>query len=201
MEEFIQMGKTDLTPEQSLLLISKTIEETKERFKEHGGVFIFWGTLTVVVFGSQLILSLLELYKFTMLPIYLFPAGAIFTALWVLREYRKNNIPRTIIGSLLQNIGWIIGMNLMIMGFLFSDVLGDAMGPVFIILLALMLIVSGLSIKFTPLIIGGALANLIGLGSFFLERDYHGISLMVASVVGMIIPGIMLNMARRKDHV
>jgi len=201
MEEFLQMGKTDLTPEQSLLLISKTIEETKELFKEHGGVFIFWGTLTVVVFGSQLILSLLELYKFTMLPIYLFPAGAIFTALWVLREYRKNNIPRTIIGSLLQNIGWIIGMNLMIMGFLFSDVLGDAMGPVFIILLALMLIVSGLSIKFTPLIIGGALANLIGLGSFFLERDYHGISLMVASVVGMIIPGIMLNMARRKDHV
>jgi hypothetical protein len=195
------MEKTDLTPEQSLLLITKTIEETKERFKEYGGIFIFWGTLTVVVFGSQLIFSLLELYKFTMLPIYLFPAGAIFTALWVWKEYRKKNLPRTIISNVLQNIGWIIGMNLMIMGFLFSDVLGDAMGPVFIILLALMIIVSGLSIKFRPLILGGALANLIGLGSFFFERDYHGISLMVAAVVGMIIPGIMLNIARRKENV
>jgi hypothetical protein len=183
------------------LLITKTIEETKEQFKEHGGVFIFWGTLTVVVFGSQLILSLLELYKFTMVPIYLFPAGAVFTAIWAWREYKTKNIPRTIIGSLLQNIGWIIGMNLMIMGFLFSDVLGDAMGPVFIILLALMIIVSGLSIKFRPLIIGGALANLIGLGSFFFVRDYHGISLMLAAVVGMILPGILLNIARRKDHV
>jgi hypothetical protein len=195
------MEKADLTPEQSLLLISKTIEETKERFKKHGGVFIFWGTLTVVVFGSQLILSLLELYKFTMIPVYLFPAGAVLTGLWAWRESRKKNTPRTIISSLLQNIGWIIGLNLMFMGFLFSDVLGDALGPVFIILLALLILVSGLSIKFKPLIIGGVLANLIGLGSFFFERDYHGISLMVASVVGMIIPGIMLNMARRKDHV
>jgi len=195
------MEKSELTPEQSLLLISKTIEDTKERFKEHGGIFIFWGSLTVLVFGSQLIFSLLELYQFTMLPIYLFPLGAILTGLYVWREYRRHNIPRTIIGNVLQNIGWVVGMNLMIMGFLFSDVLGDAMGPVFIILLALMIIVSGLSIRFKPLTIGGALANLIGLGSFFFERDYHGISLMVAAVVGMIIPGIMLNIARRKTDV
>ena len=195
------MEKSELTPEQSLLLISKTIEDTKERFKEHGGIFIFWGSLTVLVFGSQLIFSLLELYQFTMLPIYLFPLGAILTGLYVWREYRRHNIPRTIIGNVLQNIGWVVGMNLMIMGFLFSDVLGDAMGPVFIILLALMIIVSGLSIRFKPLTIGGALANLIGLGSFFFERDYHGISLMVAAVVGMIIPGIMLNIARRKSDV
>jgi hypothetical protein len=195
------MEKPHLTPEQSLLLITKTIEDTKERFKEHGGIFIFWGSLTVLVFGSQLVFSLLELYKFTMLPIYLFPLGAIFTGLYAWREYRKHNIPKTIIGNVLQNIGWVVGMNLMVMGFLFSDVLGDAMGPVFIILLALMIIVSGLSIRFKPLTIGGALANLIGLGSFFFERDYHGISLMVAAVVGMIIPGIMLNIARRKDNV
>jgi hypothetical protein len=195
------MGQTDLTPEQSLLLITKTIEETKVRFKEYGGVFIFWGTLTLIVFGSQLILSLLELYKFTMVPVYLFPAGAILTAIWAWKEHRKQNLPKTIIGTVLQNIGWVIGLNLMIMGFLFSDQLGDAIGPVFIILLALMIIVSGLSIKFRPLIIGGVLLNLIGLGSFFLARDYHGFSLMAGAVVGMIIPGILLNIARRRENV
>jgi len=195
------MDKTELTPEQSLLLISKTIEETKERFKEYGSIFIFWGTLMVLVFGSQLVLSLLELYKFTMLPVYLFPLGAVFTAIYAWREHKKKNMPKTVIGNVLQNIGWVIGMNLMIMGFLFSDILGDAMGPVFIILLALMIIVSGLSVKFKPLIIGGALLNLIGLGSFFIDRDYHGISLMLGAVVGMIIPGILLNIARRKNNV
>ena len=195
------MDETNLTPEQSLLLISKTIEETKERFKEYGSVFIFWGALTVIVFGSQLVFSLLELYKFTMVPVYLFPVGAIITGIWAWRDHKKENKPKTFIGNILQNIGWIIGMNLMIMGFLFSDKLGEAIGPVFIILLALMILVSGLSIKFRPLIIGGALLNLIGLGSFLLDSDYHGISLMVGAVVGMIIPGLLLNIARRKDNV
>ena len=195
------MEKTNLTPEESLLLISKTIDETKERFKEYGSVFVFWGTLVIIVFGLQLVLSLLELYKYTMWPVYLFPAGAVITGIWAWRDHRKQNKPKTIIGSILQNIGWIIGMNVAIMGFLFSDQLGEAIGPVFIILLALMIIVSGLSIKFRPLTIGGALMNLIGLGSFVLEPDFHGFSLMLGALVGMIIPGILLNISRKKENV
>ncbi len=191
------MEKTTFTPEESLLLITKTIEETKERFKENGHVLVFWGILMLIVIGSQFILSLLELYKYTMYPVYLYPLGGVYMIyIWV--KERKKNMPKTIIGNILGNIGWIIGMNLMIMGFFFSNQLGEAMGPIFIILLALMIIVSGLAIRFKPLIIGGALMNLIGLASFFLDRDFHGFSMMLAAVVGLIIPGILLNSARRK---
>jgi hypothetical protein len=194
------MEKTTFTPEESLLLITKTIEETKDRFKENGRIFIFWGTLTFIVFGSQLILSLLELYKFTMYPVYLFPLGGIYM-FYIWKEEKKNNKPKTIIGNILGNLGWIVGMNLMIMGFLFSDKLGEAMAPVFLILFALFIIVCGLTIKFKPLTIGGVLVNLIALGSFFLDRDYHGFSMMLGALVGMIIPGILLNIARRKAYV
>ena len=194
------MKKSTLSPEQSLLLISKTIEETKERFKENGHVLVFWGTLMLIVIGSQFILSLLEFYKFTMYPVYLYPlvGGVYMIYIWV---KEKKNMPKTIIGNILVNIGWIVGMNLMIMGFFFSSQLGEAIAPVFLILLALMIIVSGLSIKFKPLTIGGALVNLIGLGSFFLDRDYHGFSMMLGAVVGLIIPGILLNIARRTQNV
>ncbi len=194
------MEKTALTPEESLLLITKTIEETKDRFKENGHIFVFWGTLMLIVIGSQFILSILELYKYTMYPVYLYPLGGVYMIyIWV--KERKKNMPKTIIGNILGNIGWIIGMNLMIMGFFFSNQLGEAMGPIFIILLALMIIVSGLAIRFKPIIIGGALMNLIGLASFFLDRDFHGFSMMLAAVVGLIIPGIILNSARRKENV
>ena len=194
------MEKTTLTPEQSLLLITKTIEETKERFKENGHILVFWGTLTFIVFGSQLILSLLEFYKYTMYPVYLFPFGGIYMFyIWI--KEKKKNLPKTIIGNILGNLGWVVGMNLMIMGFLFSGKLGEAMAPVFLILFALFIIVCGLTIKFKPLTIGGVLVNLIGLGSFFLDRDYHGFSMMLGAVVGLIIPGILLNIARRKENV
>lgn len=195
------MKSSTLTPEESLLLITKTIEETKDRFKEYGSVFVFWGALTIFVFGSQLVLSLLELYRFTMLPVYLFPAGGVVTGIWAWIDHQKNNKPKTFIAGVLQNIGWIIGMNLMVMGFLFSNQLGEAMGPVFIILFALMILVSGLAVKFKPLILGGAITNLIGLASFLIDPNYHGFSLMLGALVGMIIPGLLLNKARRKENV
>jgi hypothetical protein len=194
------MKSSTLTPEASLLLIAKTIEETKERFKENGHIFIFWGCLTVIVFGSQLILSLLEYYKFTMYPVFLFPLGS-FYMIYIWIKEKKKNIPKTVIGNILGNLGWVVGMNLMIMGFLFSNSLGDAMGPVFLVLFALFMIISGLTIRFKPLTIGGLLTNLIGLGSFFIATDYHGISMMLGAVVGLIIPGILLNNAGRKAYV
>jgi hypothetical protein len=194
------MEKANLTPEQSLLLIAKTIGETKERFKENGHIFIFWGALTFIVFGSQLILSLLEFYKFTMYPVYLFPIGGIYM-LYIWIKEKKKNMPKTVIGNILQNLGWVVGMNLLVMGFFFSGKLGEATGPVFLVLLALFIIVCGLSIKFKPLLIGGVITNFIGLGSFFFDMDYHGFSMMLGAVVGLIIPGILLNNARRKENV
>lgn len=195
------MKNSTLTPEESLLLITKTIEDTKERFKENGHVLVFWGVLILIVIGSQFILSLLELYTFTMYPVYLYPlvGGGYMIYIWL--KEKKKNLPKTLIGNILGNIGWVIGMNLMIMGFFFSSQLGEAMAPVFIILLALMSIVSGLSINFKPLTIGGLLVNLIGLSSFFIDRDYHGFGMMLGAVVGLIIPGILLNYARRKENV
>ncbi len=47
------MDENNLTPEESLLLITKTIEETKQRFKENGHIFILWGSITFSVFFLQ----------------------------------------------------------------------------------------------------------------------------------------------------
>lgn len=194
------MENSTLTPEQSLLLISKTIEQTKNRFKESGHIFIYWGTLTVIVFGSQLILSLLELYKFARWPVYLFPLS-IFYMIYIWIKEKKKNRPKTYIGNSLGYLGWAVGINLMIMGFFCWDKLGEAIAPVFIVLFALFILVCGLFIRFKPLIIGGIAVNIIGLGSFFIDRNYHGFSMMLMAVVGLIIPGILLNIARRKNHV
>jgi hypothetical protein len=197
------MDNTTLTPEESLLLITKTIAETKKRFEENGHIIILWGVLTFVVFLSQYVFSLTGLYrKFDIIwTVILFPLGAIYTFIYVRRKVKKNNLPNTIIGRIAETMGWTIGLNLMMLGFLFSRQLGDALAPIFLILLALSIIVIGASIKFKPLFIGGILMNLIGLGSFFVSRDYHGLSMMLGALVGLIIPGILLNKANRKEHV
>lgn len=197
------MIERNFTPEESLLLISKTIEETKQRFQENGHIIILWGSLTFIVVLSQYVLSLLGLHKLfdIMWTSILFPLGAIYTFLYVRKKVKKNNIPKTFLSRILGAMGWLVGVNLMIMGFVFNDQLGKAIAPIFLILLALFIIMIGILIKFKPLTIGGILLNLIGLGTFLVNSDYHGISMMLGSVVGLIIPGILLNNAKKKEYV
>jgi len=91
------MDNTTLTPEESLLLITKTIAETKKRFEENGHIIILWGVLTFVVFLSQYVFSLTGLYrKFDIIwTVILFPLGAIYTFIYVKRKVEKKNIERT----------------------------------------------------------------------------------------------------------
>ena len=192
-----------ITPEESLLLIAKTIEETKQRFKENGHIIILWGAITFTVFLSQYVLVFLGLYKIfdIMWTCILFPLGGIYTFIYFRRKVEKKNIPMTIIGRLIGTMGWVFGFNLMILGFFFGHQLDKAAAPIFLILLALFIIMTGISIKFKPLIIGGIMLNLIGFGTFLVNTDYYGLSMMIGSVVGLIIPGILLNRANKKEHV
>ena len=197
------MDKNNFTPEESLLLISKTIEETKQRFQENGHIIVLWGSLTFLVFFLQYFFELVGLHKkFDIVwTCALFPLGAIYTFIYTRRKIKKNNIPKTVLGITIGAMGWVVGMNLMILGFIFGDHLGNAIAPIFIIFLAMNMIVIGITIKFKPITIGGILLNLIGFGTFLVDPKYYGFCLMLGAVVGLIIPGILLNKDRKKEYV
>jgi hypothetical protein len=96
-------------------------------------------------------------------------------------------------------MGWVFGVNLMILGSVFGHQLDKVMAPIVLILFALFIIMTGISLKFKPLTIGGILLNLIGFGTFLINTDYYGLSMMIGSVVGLIIPGILLNKSRKEN--
>jgi hypothetical protein len=198
-----KMDNKSFTPEESLLLISKTLEETKQRFQENGHIIILWGVLTFTVFFSQYFFELIGWHKnFDIIwTTILFPLGGIYTFIYTRKKVKKNNVPKTLLLRVIYSMGWAMGMNLLVLGMLFSKQLGDAMAPIFIILLALAMIVMGASIRFKPIFFGGLLLNVIGFCTFWLAPEYHGFSLMFASVAGFIIPGILLNRAKMRENV
>ena len=192
-----------MTPEESLLLITSVIEETKQRFQENGHIIILWGTLIFIVMVSQYIFVLLGWYKLFDIAwtCILFPLGGIYTFIYGWKKHKKNNVPRTIIGNLIGTMGWVVSINLATLGFLFKNKFGEALAPVFLILWALFFILTGISIKFKPIIIGGILLNLMGYAAFYINGQYHGLILAAGGVIGMIIPGILLNRANRNERV
>jgi hypothetical protein len=197
------MEKTSFTPEESLLLITKTIEETKERFKENGHILILWGCLIFIVISSQHVLQLFGLHtKFDIAwTNILYSFGVIYTIIYTRREIKKNNIPKTVLGHTIGTMGWVVGMNILILAVFFGNHLGNALASMFLILFAMFITVIGVLIQFKPIAIGGLLLNILGFATFLIHPDYYGYSLMLGAVVGFIIPGILLNKTRRKDHV
>jgi len=195
--------KEEITPEQSLLLIARTIEETKTRFKENGHIMILWGTLTIIVFVSQYIFVQIGWYKLFDIAWtnILFLFGGIYTLLYTWKKLKNKNIPKTIIGRIMTIMSWVFGINLMIIGIFFGHRFGVALGPLFLILFALFIIMIGVSIKFKPITIGGAIMNLMGFAAFYIDPQYHGLLLAAGGVVAMVIPGILLNKAKRKENV
>jgi len=190
-----------LTPEESILLITRTIEDTKNRFRENGHIILLWGFLMFVVTLSQYILLRLELYRIHWYPNFLYPLGAVYTFVYFLKEHKKHNLPRTIIGNIIGALGWLLGANFMILGFFFSQKLGEAIAPVFLIFLALFTFVSGIAIRFRPLIIGGIVLNLTGIATFYFDWIYHLLIMSIGSVIALIIPGILLNRESKKEDV
>ena len=196
------MEKASLTPEESLFLISKTIEETKERFKENGHILILWGSLIFIVIASQYLLELFGLHRkfdiaWTNL---LYSAGVIYTLIYTRKEFKKNS-PVTVLGITVSTMGWFVGLNFFVLAAFFGNHLGNALPSVFLILFAFFLIMIGVLIRFRPILVGGFLLNLMGFATFLVQPEYYGYCLMAGAVVGFIIPGILLNIARRKENV
>ena len=195
------MDKTTLTPEESLLLITKTIQDTKTKFTEKGHQFIFWGVLTIIASLTHFVLAQFELYNFIGYAYLLMPLGAIYAFASERKNKKKNNIPKTIIESILMVQAIILTANFMILGFLFREQLGENIVTVFLIFLALLTILTGVSIKFKPIIIGGISLNLLAFAPYFIDWHYHPLIFTAAAVTGLIIPGILLNKNNRKENV
>lgn len=195
------MDKANLSPEESLSLIAKTIEETKEKFKENGHKFVFWGVLTFIVSLCQFLIIQLDLNIQTGVPALLYLLGGAFVYIYEGKASRKNNMPKTIIGSILFWMATVMGCNLVVLGPFFAPQLGIALVPVFLIFLAFLVILCGVAIKYKPLIIGGIVLNVIAFIPFLIDWQYHFLIMTAGSVIALIIPGILLHIEHKKEHV
>lgn len=197
------MDEKNFTPEESLSIISKTIEETRKKIQDNGHIMILWGCLIFTVIFSQYMLELLGLHKkFDIVwTCILFPLGAIYTFFYARRKTKKNNIPKTVLGITIEAMGWVFGLNVLVLATVFNNQIGNALAPVIMILLAMTIIVIGLSIKYKPLTIGGIILNLLAFGTFWVNPAYYGFNLMFGAIVGLIIPGILLNIAKKRGNV
>jgi hypothetical protein len=194
------MENTEFTPSESLSLIANVIMEAKSRFKDNGFSFIFIGLCSFIASLGQFVLLRLEYYHINYYPYFIMPIAAAVTYFY----YKKKSSTvksKNIIGTLFSIISAIMGINLMISGFFFWGKFGIALVPFMLILFSIWSALTGVIIRNRVFLFSGIVINIIAYLSFFIGREYHPLILSVVSLIGIVVPGIILNYSSKESHV
>jgi len=190
----------ELTPSESLALITSVIMEAKSRFRENGFSFIFLGTCSFVASLAQFLLLKMGYYSINYFPYFILPIAGVITYFYY-KKKRREARSKNILGALFSLLGIILGLNFIVAGFLFWNKFGNALIPFMLVLFSLWPLLTGVAIRNKLFLVIGIVINAIAYGSFYVDHLYHPLVLAIVSLLGIVVPGIIINFFNRESHV
>lgn len=195
----METNEKTLNSQESLEIISNMITKTKMNIRQ--GVFhlIFWGWLIVIC-------SLAEyfLYTFTSLEnpwlVWLLTIPGVFVSL--IYGFVKGNKQK--VYTYAERIYMWVWLAFLLTAIILFVFLGFenrmyAVGPYILILAALATFISGIVIRFRPLVIGGISIWFFALIAFFAGPAISPLAVTAAIITGYLIPGYMLKNHEAKN--
>ncbi|NRB54192.1 MAG: hypothetical protein HRU41_41475 [Saprospiraceae bacterium] len=192
------MNAEQLSPEQSLELITEVIKEAKSRFEENGVIYCMWGA--ILAFAALLQYGLLKSgqEEISYYGYFIVPIGALISWYYYARKKasRKNQVSSNI------SITWgVVSMNLMILGFFFNYVLQENLTPLMLILMGIGTTISGGLIKSRLILFSGLFLNAAGFLCFQLNWLEHPLVLGISAILFILVPGLLLMIKHKGNNV
>jgi hypothetical protein len=183
-----------LLPQESLALIAEAIRKTKENFRENSRFFLLWGWLIAAASLGFFLLRQYTETRFFFLPFpVLATAGIVTTLVWYRRQ-KAVSPTETYLGFFVNRLWLVLGLS-----FIFVVYISVSRGwPPFLytlIVAAIGTMVSGLAMKFRPLVWGGVLFFIAAVAGVYLPDAYLPLLTALAMVGGYLVPGYLLKSA------
>jgi len=180
-----------LSPQESLALITDAIRKTKDNFKDNSSYFLLWGWLIATASFSFFALHQFTAFKFYFLPFpLLVAAGIITTLVWYFK--RKAADPtETYLDYFFSRLWLVLGLGFIVIVFVS---ISQKLPPFLytLVIAAIGTLVSGLAMKFKPLIIGGMLFFSAAIAGVYVPDVYKPLLAGIAIIAGYLIPGYLL---------
>ena len=193
------MKEQEFSPEEGFETIASVIREAKAQFEEDGIIYVGWGLLTAIAAFSQYYLIHNGHLEINYYPYFLMPIGAIATAIYSARKEKKGK--KTHLSRIIGATWAPISISVMVLGFVLGAKLGTVLIPIILLLLSIGLMVSGATIKSDILLYSGVFMNLIGFFSFSLDYTQQPLTMGIASILCVLIPGILLMRNHKQNNV
>jgi hypothetical protein len=184
--------------DQSLRVIRQMIEVSHKRIRNDGILFIVWGWISLITYLlGYLTTEIIHTYQVTLIKrwiMVLLPvAGIIYTVVYLYRRSRK---AVTYISISLRYV-WIslfLGMVLinLIQGNVLHKIVFELQHPIFMVLIAIAIVVTGGILRYKMIIAGGIIFGLLAFASSYLPLSQQMLLEVIAWVIAFIIPGHIL---------
>ena len=180
--------------QESLALIESMIKKAKNQFSENGHSYLLWGWLVLICSIAQFILLNFVHYEKHYLVWMLTWVAVIYQIFYQSRR-KKNEKVKTYTDEIIGYVWITFVISMMIIGFnLGSHKLADS-GIWYSVILALYgmpTFLSGIILRFPPLVVGGICCWILSVVSVFVPYEYQMFLLSIAMIVAWIIPGYKL---------
>ncbi|HJW17469.1 MAG TPA: hypothetical protein VJ499_10115, partial [Flavisolibacter sp.] len=168
--------------------------KTKSNLSENSIYFLLWGWVTFIAIIGQFFLKVVFNYEHHYLVWLLTIPAAIVSIIYSSRRHNKHKV-RTYIGESMSYLWTGIGISIFLLCMIISKTNGgwNNAWPFFILMYGLGTFVSGMILKFKPLILGGIICWILTLISVFVPFDYQLLLAAGAILSSYIIPGHLLS--------
>lgn len=187
-----------LSTQQSLDIITKMIRQAQGNVKRNSIYLILWGIVTVV--ANLGMFTLMQLKYPQPYLVWLISIPAWLATIYL--GYKHGKDART--SSHLDRINAFLWFSYGIIVFtivIFGNKINYQLNPIILVMSAVPALVSGIIIKFRPLIVGGILFWFFGILCFLVDAPWQYLIGAAAVTLGYLVPGFMLKNKSTQNHV
>jgi hypothetical protein len=188
---------------QSLQVIKEMIQVSHKKMKNDGILFILWGWISFITYLSEYLLgSIVHTYQMSIIKGFITTAlailGLIFTIVYIYRQSRKAT---TYIGISLRYVWASLFIGLVLINLIQFNVLHkiifELQHPIFMVLIAFSIVVTGGILRYKMIIAGGIVFGLLAFICSYLSLHEQLLVDAIAWLIAFIIPGHILYSTRK----
>ncbi|MEO9211039.1 MAG: hypothetical protein ABI208_08070 [Ginsengibacter sp.] len=193
-------NEKEMTEMERLELISSMINKAKNNFAENGVLYLLWGWVILVCCITQFIAVHFFNYPYAHFVWFLTWIVVLFQ-IFYLKKKKKLQKARTYTNEINSMVWLVFFICMMLMVFISLQLKNyEMINPLLLVLYGVPTFLSGVIMKFKPLIFGGICCWVLSIISPFILYEYQMLLIAAAVIAAWIIPGYLLQKKYKKEN-
>ena len=190
-----------MTEKESMELITSMINRAKNNFSERGLLYLIWGWVIlfccVVNFTGEYFFHIDNIYFIWLLA----DVVAIGQVFYLRRKWKSERL-KTYTGEINGYVWMVFLISLVLMVFICNVMkLPAVINPLLLVFYGMPTFLSGIILKFRPLITGAVICWVLAIISPFIGTQFSILLIALAIIIAWLIPGYLLKQRFKKANV